>query len=742
MDYSAEDEKIIKEKWDDLLYSCIKICKRDEDWEFIKRAFFLAKEAHAGVRRKSGEPYLLHPIAVAKIVIEEIGLGVKSVVAALLHDVVEDTEYTVDDMERIFGPKIASMVDGLTKMSGVFNADTSEQAEYFRKVLLTLSDDVRVILIKIADRLHNMRTLGSMPLNKQIKITSETIYLFAPLAYRLGLYAIKSELEDLCLKYRFPERYEEIYRKLNETESSRQEFINRFNAPIIEALERDGINFEIECRVKSIYSIWMKMQRKQIPFEEIYDLFAIRIVFKPLPFPSEKTQCYQIYSTITDIYTPKPDRLRDWINTPKANGYEALHSTVMSPDGVWVEVQIRTQRMDEIAERGVAAHWKYKQATITQSEDELDKWLKKIRDALNSPTENAVDFLDNFKLSLYTSEIVVFTPKGDSRRLPYGATALDFAYDIHTNVGNKAIGAKINHKLEPITAQISSGDQIEIITADNARPKAEWLELVTTSKAKQSIKNFLKREQQNNIERGMQMLAERLSQFNINLSGRVLRKLIPAYECRNKDEFYSKIGAGIISLDNLEKHLKVNATSKILKFWTLFIPKKRNDPDSDELPDESRGVDRLPESHPESAPPEFEIAECCKPIPGDKVIGFRDPESGKIIVHKAVCEELDRLAAQYGKYIVKDEIKWSHHKAISYLSTIELRGIDRKGILLDVATVVSANFSVNIREISIQSHDGIFEGILSLYVKDTESLGVILENLRKIKGMESVKRNL
>ena len=459
--YTADDERIIKEKWEDLLYACTKICKNDEDWNFIKRAFFLAKEAHAGIRRRSGEPYLLHPIAVAKIVIDEIGLGVKSVVAALLHDVVEDTDYTVEDMERIFGAKIASMVDGLTKMSGVFNADTSEQAEYFRKVLLTLSDDVRVILIKIADRLHNMRTLGSMPLNKQIKITGETIYLFAPLAYRLGLYSIKSELEDLCMKYRFPNQYAEITRKLDDTEASRQEFIARFNAPIIEALDRDHINYEISGRVKSVYSIWMKMQRKQIPFEEIYDLFAIRIVFKPLvPFPSEKTQCWQIYSSITDLYTPKPDRLRDWISMPKDNGYEALHSTVMGPDGVWVEVQIRTQRMEDIAERGFAAHWKYKKATISQDEDEFDKWLKKIRTALNSPSENAIDFLDNFKLSLYTSEIVVFTPKGEARKLPFGATALDFAYEIHSKIGNNAIGAKINHKIEPLTTQLNSGDQI------------------------------------------------------------------------------------------------------------------------------------------------------------------------------------------------------------------------------------------------------------------------------------------
>ncbi len=734
--YTADDERIIKEKWEDLLYACTKICKNDEDWNFIKRAFFLAKEAHAGIRRRSGEPYLLHPIAVAKIVIDEIGLGVKSVVAALLHDVVEDTDYTVEDMERIFGAKIASMVDGLTKMSGVFNADTSEQAEYFRKVLLTLSDDVRVILIKIADRLHNMRTLGSMPLNKQIKITGETIYLFAPLAYRLGLYSIKSELEDLCMKYRFPNQYAEITRKLDDTEASRQEFIARFNAPIIEALDRDHINYEISGRVKSVYSIWMKMQRKQIPFEEIYDLFAIRIVFKPLvPFPSEKTQCWQIYSSITDLYTPKPDRLRDWISMPKDNGYEALHSTVMGPDGVWVEVQIRTQRMEDIAEKGFAAHWKYKKATISQDEDEFDKWLKKIRTALNSPSENAIDFLDNFKLSLYTSEIVVFTPKGEARKLPFGATALDFAYEIHSKIGNNAIGAKINHKIEPLTTQLNSGDQIEIITADNARPKPEWLDTVTTGKAKQAIKSFLKREQQNNIERGIQMFEERMQRLNINLSGRVLRKVVPAYGCSNKEEFYSKVGAGIIRLDDLEKILKSSSTKKLLKFWTLFIPQKEREEESDDTGESPTENPVAP-----SAEPEFVIAECCKPIPGDSVVGFRDPKSGKIIVHKATCDELNRLAAQYGKQIVKEEIKWSQHKAMHYLSTISLRGIDRMGILLDLSKIVSGDFSINIREIAIQSHDGIFEGTISLYVKDAESLNTVMDRIRKVKGIESVKR--
>ncbi len=739
MNYSAEDELLIKEKWDDLLYSCTKICKNDEDWNFIKRAFFLAKEAHQGVRRRSGEPYLLHPIAVAKIVVDEIGLGVKSVVAALLHDVVEDTEYTVEDMEHIFGAKIASMVDGLTKMSGVFNADTSEQAEYFRKVLLTLSDDVRVILIKIADRLHNMRTLGAMPLNKQIKITGETIYLFAPLAYRLGLYVIKSELEDLCMKYRFPQQYAEIQLKLAESEASRKEFIEKFNAPIIEALKRDNINYEISGRVKSVYSIWSKMQRKQIPFEEIYDLFAIRIVFNPLPFPSEKTQCWQIYSTITDIYTPKPDRLRDWISMPKANGYEALHSTVMGPDGVWVEVQIRTQRMEDIAERGFAAHWKYKHATISKDEDEFDKWLKQIRSALNSPTENAVDFLDNFKLSLYMSEIVVFTPKGESRQMPYGSTALDFAYDIHSKIGNSAIGAKINHELKPLTTQIQSGDQIEIITADNARPKAEWLEIATTTKAKQAIKSFMKRERQNNIERGMQMLEEQTQALNVQLAGHVLRKIIPAYECTNKEELYSKIGAGIIDLSNLEKILKEDSSRKLLKFWTFLIPRKSKE-EAEEDP--TAPIQNSASDSPEEAPQQFEVAECCHPIPGDKVVGYHDPKSNKIIVHKASCDELNRLAAQHGRNIVKEEIRWSRQKAMSYLVTAELRGIDRKGILLELAHIISGDFNINIREINIKSHAGIFEGNLSLYVKDVESLQAVMDKLRQIKGIDSVKRTM
>ena len=750
MKYTPEDEILIEEKWQELQDECrkAKVCKREDDWQFVKRAFLLAKEAHKGVRRRSGEPYIIHPIEVAIICVREIGLGKKSVVAALLHDVVEDTEYTVEDISRIFSPKIASMVDGLTKMAGVYKNDTTEQAEYFRKVLLTLSDDVRVIIIKIADRLHNMRTLGAMPHNKQIKITSETIYLFVPLAYRLGLHAIKSELEDLCMKYRFPEEYEDIRRKIDATKSEREEYIERFIAPIREVLDRNKFQYEISARVKSIYSIWNKMRRKEIPFEEVYDLFAIRIVFKALPFPSEKTQCWQVYSCVTDIYTPKPDRLRDWISIPKSNGYEALHSTVMGPEGTWVEVQVRTERMDDIAERGFAAHWKYKHASITQEEDGLDRWLKKVRDALNSPSENALEFLDNFKLSLYKSDIVVFTPKGEPQSLPYGASVLDFAYEIHTKIGDHAIGAKINHRIMPVTTLLNSGDQIEVITAENACPKAEWLDAVITSKARQSIQDHLKREREDNINYGMELLRTRLEGYNVTLNGRVLRKLMPAYECRNKDEFYSKIGAGIISLDNLDKLLKENSSRKILKFWKLLLPGSESDAAGDDmddvdLDDDAVSLDDVKYSElSRGDSPEFVMAECCEPIPGDNVVGYRDPKSGVIVVHKSTCDTLIRLAAQSGDNIVKEEIKWSHEKAVSYLATVEISGVDRPGVLLDLTRLITADFSINMRAINIHSHDGIFEGTISLYVKDIVSLNSLLDNIRKIKGVDRVKRML
>lgn len=542
------------------------------------------------------------------------------------------------------------------------------------------------------------------------------------------------------MMYRYPKEYEHIVEKLKSTEAKRDEFIRNFNAPIIDMLDRYGIKYEIAGRVKSIYSIWSKMQRKQIPFEEIYDLFAVRIIFQALPFPPEKTQCWQIYGSITDIYKPNTDRLRDWISIPKDNGYEALHATVMGPGGVWVEVQLRTQRMNDIAELGIAAHWKYKQQSErSEIDDELDKWLKKIRYALNSPSDNAVDFLDNFKLALYDAEIVVFTPKGESRKMPQGATALDFAYDVHSNIGNHAIGAKINHKIQPITTKLNSGDQIEIITSDSSTPRAEWLSYVTTSKAMQAIKSILKSDRENNIERGQLRFERELAKLEIPMNSRVMRKVLPAYKTAGKDEFYNKIGAGLISLEDLDKVLKYNDPKKILKFWTLFINKTEDDDDAREV------VDNKPITQKKPAPvgqveDEFVIAECCQPIPGDAVVGFRNYVDNRIYVHKSTCHQLHRLAAQFGKHIIKDEIKWSHTKSESYLCSLAIRGVDRSALLLDLAKVITGDFNINMREVKMHSHNGIFEGRFSLYIKDIESLSVMIENILRVKGVESVKR--
>lgn len=732
MEYTREDEIVITEQFEGLLRSCVTVCRTEDDWDIIKRAFEIAKEAHKGVRRRSGDPYILHPIAVARICVDEMGLGVKSVVASLLHDVVEDTDYTLEDIASMFTPKIASMVDGLTKISGVFNSETSEQAETFRKVLLTLLDDVRVILIKIADRLHNMRTLGSMPRDKQIKITSETLFLFTPLAYRLGLYAIKTELEDLSLKYRFPDQYAEIEHKLAATKQARTEFIEKFDAPIIAKLRENNVDFEIAGRVKSIYSIWRKMQVKQIPFEEIYDLFAVRIVFKPSPVIPEKPQCWYIYELVTDIYPSRPDRLRDWITYPKPNGYEALHTTVMGPDGTWVEVQIRSQRMDQVAEQGVAAHWKHKylseDAPVT--DEQFDIWLQKIREALSSPTESAVDFLDNFQRSLYTSEIMVFTPKGDNYRLPKGATVLDFAYDIHTKLGARAIGAKINHKIESIYTELKSGDQVEVLTSKSAAPTIEWLDHAVTSKAKQHIKLYLRKHRRNNLESGRTLFETKMQELGIAPSARVFRKLLPAYDSSTKDEFYTNLGAGIINLDNVQEILRQNSAKKLLKFWTLFQGNKNEREDAAYV---------VGEGGTEEDDHRFKIAECCIPIPGDDVTGYRDTATGKVIVHKTSCNELTRLASQHGENIVSD-IRWSSHKAMSYLSIIRLRGIDRIGILMDLVQVITGELAINIRELKIQSHDGIFEGEISLYVRSIEDLNDVMNKIRKIKGVEMVQR--
>lgn len=744
-EYTVEDERIIGDYWEKLLASCRGVAKTEADLDNIQKAFFLAKEAHKGARRRSGEPYILHPIAVAQIVVDEIGLGTKSVIAALLHDVVEDTAYTVEDIQVMFGSKIASMVDGLTKMAGVFTEETvSVQAENFRKMLLTLSDDLRVILIKIADRLHNMRTLGSMSEEKRVKISSETAYLFAPLAYRLGLYSIKTELEDLSLKYRFPDEYEEIDKKLEATSEGRQKYIDTFNQPIVKALRDSGIDFEISGRVKSVFSIWSKMKRKNVTFEEVYDLFAIRIIFKPSALIPEKSQCWHIYSLITDIYKPKPDRIRDWVNIPKANGYEALHATVMGPGGFWVEVQIRSTRMEEIAERGFAAHWKYKDNASGEaySEDELEKWLRKAREALSGPTDDAVDFLDNFRMTLYASEVVAFTPKGEVRTLPKGATALDFAYDIHTKIGNKAIGAKINHKISSIITPIMSGDQIEIITSNNAEPKAEWLEHVITAKAKQSIKAYFRKDN-NNLVRGIEIFDSKLKELGIQPSARVFRKVLPAYQCNTKDEFYSNLGIGAINLDDLREVLRENASNKTVKMWSLQLAnplkfltgndKKSGRGESSKWPWQSnRKAQR-------SVEPAFTIARCCYPIPGDKVVGYRNPDTKKIEVHKASCDEAVRLAAQHGNRITP--VQWSSYKAETYLSEIEMRGLDRVGITLELAQLITDELNINIREIHMHSHDGIFEGKLTVYVKNTRDLNILISKLRKIKGMEKVYRH-
>lgn len=715
----------------DLLQSCAVVCKSDEDEKLIKSAFYFAYDAHKGVKRKSGEPYIVHPIAVAKIVVNEIGLGVKSVAAALLHDVVEDTDYTVEDIKHHFGDKIAYMVDGLTKLSGVVSKGSSEQAENFKKMLLTLSDDVRVIIIKLADRLHNMRTLEHMPQHKQMKIAGETIYLFAPLAHRLGLYNIKTELEDLSLKYRFPEEYYEIGQKLAATEASRQEFIEKFNAPIIKKLNDNHIYFDVFGRMKSIYSIWKKMKRKQISFEEIFDLFAIRIVFYPATTVPEKSQCWNIYSLITDLYRPKPDRIRDWVNIPKANGYEALHCTVMGQGGTWAEVQIRSKRMDDVAERGFAAHWRYKQQDndelTPRHEQELDTWLGQLREALNNPEEDAVEFLDNFHLNLQVSEIVVFTPKGDPRTMPKGATILDFAYDIHSKVGNNAIGAKVNRKLTTLFTVLHAGDQIEILTSAAAQPKYEWLSHVITAKAKGHIKTLLRKEKANVIKLGVKIFEDQMKNLKIKITNRVFQKLLPAYECISKEQFYAKLGAGSIDVNEIEKNLKQSLAFKLVKQWTLQIATLGL------VGKQTKPNDR----QNEKALGEFAVAECCNPIPGDTIIGFKDSK-GHVVVHKKNCNYAIKLSAQNGKQIV--DAKWSSEKIMSYLAVIKLRGIDRTGLMLDVTKIITEQLGVNIRTVSFHSYDGIFDGEISLYVQNNENLKHLIQLVGHVKGVEKINR--
>ncbi len=717
-------------------------CDKPGDRELIDKAFRFANDAHRDMYRNSGEPYIIHPINVARIVNQEIGLGAKSVAAALLHDVVEDTGIPLEEISKQFGPKIASIIDGLTKISGTYNKETNSlQAENFRKMLMTLSDDFRVILIKIADRLHNMRTLDSMPEHKRMKIAGETIYLYAPLAHRLGLFAIKTELEDLSFKFRHPRIYDEIARKVKMDEKKNLALINRFSLPIIEELNNNNIIFDISGRFKSIYSIWKKMQSKNVPFEEVYDLLAVRIVFEPGPEMSERAQCWQIYSLITDIYTPKPDRLRDWISRPKPNGYEALHLTVMGPEGRWVEVQIRSQRMDDIAERGFAAHWKYKGDTA-QSESELDKWLKHIREMLANPMSDPITFLDEFKMSLFSSEIMVFTPKGLLVNLPKGASALDFAYEIHTDIGNKAIGAKVNYKLSPLSTTLQSGDQVEIITSNIAKPEKEWLEYAHTAKAKNAIKDALRDQSTDSIQKGMEMLEQRLSELGILPNSDIIKKLLDNYELLNKDELYSRIGLGLINLDELRKVLKKAPEGSLRKYWRLAVGGvTRKGAETKEVPPVPGTIDK---SHPyllrenvDNTGNSYIIAPCCQPIPGDEVTGYVD-HSNNIIVHKPKCPVAVKLMSSEGNRIIP--VRWTIHKLASFLARISLNGIDRIGLVNEVTTIISKELNVNIRNINVSVYDGIFEGTIDLYVHHTRDLNNLIMQLSNIKGIASVKR--
>jgi len=717
-------------------------CDKPGDRELIEKAFRFANEAHRDMYRNSGEPYVIHPINVARIVNHEIGLGARSVAAALLHDVVEDTGVPLEEITNQFGPKIASLIDGLAKISGTYNKETNSlQAENFRKMLMTLSDDFRVILIKIADRLHNMRTLDSMPEHKRMKIAGETVYLYAPLAHRLGLFAIKTELEDLSFKFRHPRIYEEIARKVKMDEKKNLALINRFSLPIIEELNNNNIIFDISGRFKSIYSIWKKMQSKNVPFEEVYDLLAVRIVFEPGPEMSERAQCWQIYSLITDIYTPKPDRLRDWISRPKPNGYEALHLTVMGPEGRWVEVQIRSQRMDDTAERGFAAHWKYK-GDLSQSESELDKWLKHIREMLANPMSDPLTFLDEFKMSLFSSEIMVFTPKGLLVNLPKGASALDFAYEIHTDIGNQAIGAKVNYKLSPLSTTLQSGDQVEIITSTIAKPEKEWLEYAHTAKAKNAIKDALRDQSTDRIQKGMIMLEEKLSELGILPNSDIIKKLLDNYDLLNKDELYSRIGLGLINLDELRKVLKKAPEGSLRKYWQLAIGGvTRKNAETKELPPVPEEIDK---NHPyllrenvDNTRNSYVIASCCQPIPGDEVLGYID-HSNSIIVHKPKCPVAVKLMSSEGNRII--QVRWTIHKLASFLARISINGIDRIGLINEVTTIISKELNVNIRNINVSVYDGIFEGTIDLYVHHTRDLNNLIMQLSNIKGIASVKR--
>jgi guanosine-3',5'-bis(diphosphate) 3'-pyrophosphohydrolase len=725
IDLEAEKQEILK-RYRALLRACKPTLQKGDKKE-IRKAFDMALESHKDMRRKSGEPYIYHPIAVAQIAAEEIGLGTTSIVCALLHDVVEDTEITLEDIEREFGKKTAKIIDGLTKISGVFDYNSSLQAENFRKMLLTLADDVRVILIKLADRLHNMRTMDFMPRHKQLKIASETIYLYAPLAHRLGLYAIKSELEDLSMKYLEPDTYKFIATKLNEKKAERTLFVKQFVDPIAEILAEQGFVASIYGRPKSIHSIWNKMKKKNIPFEEVYDLFAIRIILDSAP-ENEKAECWKAYSIVTDLYRPNPDRLRDWVSSPKGNGYESLHTTVMGPKGQWVEVQIRTMRMNEIAEKGFAAHWKYKESS---NDNGLDQWIMKVREMLNNPEANALDFLDDFKMNLFSDEIFIFTPKGALIQLPLGATALDFAFEIHTDVGAKCIGAKVNHKLVPLSYKLQNGDQVEIITSGKQTPKEDWLNIVVTAKAKSKIKSSLKEEKRKIAEEGKETLERKLKSLKITYNTDNLNKLSYFFKLASTQELFIAVANGKIELKDLkeyvasEKEIENKGTQNDGQQIEALL-NRVNGPESDILliGEDLQKID-------------YNLAACCNPIPGDDVFGFVTVSEG-IKIHRTNCPNAAQLMANYGYRIVK--AKWNKQQELTFLTGLHIVGIDDVGLINNITKVISGDFKVNMRSITVDTDNGIFDGSIMIFVNDKEHLDNLIKNLLQVKGVTGVTR--
>ena len=738
----SADEQMIQDGFNALLNDYLKSNHRRKV-ERITKAFNFANQAHAGVKRRSGEPYIMHPIAVARIVCREMGLGSTSICSALLHDVVEDTEYTVEDIRDMFGDKIAQIVDGLTKISGgIFGEQASAQAENFRKLLLTMSDDIRVILIKIADRLHNMRTLGSMLPAKQFKIAGETLYLYAPLAHRLGLFSIKTELEDLSFKYEHPQEYDFISAKLKATEESRNKLFERFAAPVDEKLKSMGLQYEMRARVKSVYSIWNKMESKGVAFEDIYDIYAVRIIFDPLPGVDEKNQCWDIYSAITDIYRIRPDRIRDWVRRPKANGYQALHLTVMGPDGQWVEIQIRSRRMDDIAEKGFAAHWKYKESNV-EEDTELDKWIQTITEILESPDPNALDFLDTIKLNLFTSEIFVFTPKGDIKTLPQGATALDFAYALHSDIGNKCIGAKVNHRLVPLSHPLSSGDQVEVLTSRSQEPQPEWLNFVTTAKARAKIDAVLKRVRKEVAKYGEIKVLDAFKRSELEASTSNLDKLGMYFGFSKREEFFYAVEKGDVVLpENLKKLLKEKTDNVLFKYVKQALgvaSKKVKQPEEEEAKKEKPKYDKkkpylLKE---EAFERNYVIAECCKPIPGDDSLGFIN-DDGNVVVHKRSCPIAMRLKSSFGERILNTA--WSSHMNASFEATLEVKGIDSIGVLNTITKTISEDFNVNIMRLLIEAKDGVFEGKIKMKVHDVEDIQKMCVTLSKIQNIKSVGR--